>query len=187
MTQTKKNPNSAVRLILVLFVISAIVALLLGMTNYITEDIIDAIKQEKTQKALREVMPGNYAFEELTAEVSREEVTNVYSACAEGSSEAAGYVVELVVSGSQGNISMVVGVDLNGAVTGVSIVDMAETAGLGDKAADADWRAQFVGASGSVAVNKDGGQIDALTGATVTSRAVANGVNIALATVAELG
>ena len=181
MAQTKKDPNSAVRLILVLFVISAIVALLLGMTNYITEDIIDAIKQEKTQKALREVMPGGHEFKELSAEVSADEVTGVYSA---GNS---GYVIQMEVSGSQGAIDMVVGVDLSGAVTGVSIVDMAETAGLGDKAADADWRAQFVGASGSVAVNKDGGQIDALTGATVTSRAVANGVNIALATVAELG
>lgn len=181
MAQTKKDPNSMGRLILVLFVITAVTALLLGLTNYITKDRIEQIRVEKTQKAFSEVMPGGHEFKELSAEVSADEVTGVYSA---GNS---GYVIQMEVSGSQGAIDMVVGVSSDGVVTGVSIIEMKETAGLGDKAWDADWRAQFVGADSRVAVNKDGGEIDALTGATVTSRAVANGVNIALDTVAELG
>jgi len=64
---------------------------------------------------------------------------------------------------------------------------MSETSGLGANAAKESFRSQFAGKSGSVAVTKDGGDIDALTGATITSRAVASGVNSALAAVAELG
>ena len=64
---------------------------------------------------------------------------------------------------------------------------MSETSGLGTNASKEDWRAQFVGQSGSVAVTKDGGQINAITGATITSRAVSTGVNAALDAVASLG
>ena len=80
---------------------------------------------------------------------------------------------------------MVVGVDLAGTVTGVSIVSMAETSGLGDNAKKESFRSQFVGGSGQLAVTKDGGTIDALTGATVTSRAVTSGVNTAIAAAAS--
>ena len=82
---------------------------------------------------------------------------------------------------------MMVGVDTSGTVTGVSIVSHEETSGLGANATREEFRSQFVGATGSVAVTKDGGTIDALTGATVTSRAVSNGVNAALNAVASLG
>ena len=81
---------------------------------------------------------------------------------------------------------MVVGVDLNGAVTGISIVKMTETSGLGANASNTSFREQYVGKTGTLAVDKDGGEIVALTGATVTSRAVTNGVNAVLATVAGL-
>ncbi len=185
MKETVKNANSMPRLIIVLFLISAITALLLGLVDYITRDRIAEIKDEKTNAALSEVMPAGETFEKLDAEVSAKEVSCVYAA--KSGDDLAGYVVETVVSGSQGNIDMVVGVGLDGAVTGVAIIDMSETSNLGSKAADADWRAQFVGVSSEQAVSKDGGDIDALTGATITSRAVTNGVNIALATAAELG
>ncbi len=185
MTETKKNPNSMPRLIIVLFLISAVTALLLGLVDYITRDRIAEIKIQKTNSALSEVMPGGETFEQLDAAVSAKEVSCVYAAKSGG--DTVGYVVEAVVSGSQGNIDMVVGIGLDGAVTGVAIIEMSETSNLGSKASDAEWRAQFVGVSTEQAVSKDGGEIDALTGATITSRAVTNGVNIALATAAELG
>ena len=81
---------------------------------------------------------------------------------------------------------MAVGVDESGAVTGVSIVDMSETSGLGANASPESFRSPYVGKSGSVALRKQGGEIDALTGATVTSTAVTRGVNAALAAAAEL-
>ena len=87
---------------------------------------------------------------------------------------------------------MMVGVDNEGNVLGISIVSHTETAGLGAVAAASTsageaFRGQFAGTSGSVAVSKDGGALEAITGATITSRAVCAGVNAALACVANLG
>ena len=85
-----------------------------------------------------------------------------------------------------------VGVDFEGKVLGISIVSHTETAGLGAVAAAKNsagetFRGYFVGKSGSVKVDKDGGEIGAITGATITSRAVCEGVNAALACAANLG
>lgn len=179
MATKTKNPNATSRLIIVLFLIGAITALALGFINYITADRIAELKAQKTAAAMSEVLPADtYTEVEYTGDSL---IANIHKA------GDAGYVVEVLPSGFGGTIDMMVGVDVTGVVTGVSIVDMSETSGLGDNAKKADFRAQFVGASGSVAVTKDGGQIDALTGATVTSRAVSNGVNAALSAVATLG
>ena len=96
-------------------------------------------------------------------------------------------MVEVTPSGFGGNLDVMVGVDNDGVCTGVSIVSHAETSGLGANATKEAWRAQFIGKSGTLAVTKDGGEIEALTGATITSRAVTSGVNSAIAAVAELG
>ena len=64
---------------------------------------------------------------------------------------------------------------------------MSETSGLGDNAKRDTFRDQFIGATDTLAVSKDGGTIDALTGATITSRAVTDGVNIAMEAVKTLG
>ena len=94
--------------------------------------------------------------------------------------------------GFDNTITMMVGVDNEGKVLGISIVNHTETAGLG-AVADADtpkgiaFREQFIGTSGSVSVTKDGGTLDAITGATITSRAICAGVNAALDCVAGLG
>jgi len=84
-----------------------------------------------------------------------------------------------------------VGVGTDGKVLGISIVSHTETAGLGAVAAAQTsageaFRSQFVGKSGAVAVSKDGGELDAITGATITSRAICVGVNAALDCVAGL-
>ena len=97
----------------------------------------------------------------------------------------------MLPSGFDNTITMMVGVDFEGKVLGISVVSHSETAGLGavsaaDTAAGRAFRGQFVGAGGSLAVSKDGGAIEAITGATITSRAVCAGVNAALACVAGL-
>ena len=102
-----------------------------------------------------------------------------------------GYALEVLPSGFDNTITMMVGVDYEGKVLGISVVSHTETAGLGAVAAAQTsageaFRSQFVGKSGSVAVNKDGGELDAITGATITSRAICVGVNAALACVAGL-
>ena len=87
---------------------------------------------------------------------------------------------------------MMVGVDKEGNVLGIDIISHSETAGLGAVAdaatpAGVSFREQFAGKAGSVSVTKDGGEIEAITGATITSRAVCDGVNAALEVVEKMG
>ena len=101
-------------------------------------------------------------------------------------------IAAVLPGGFDNTITMMVGIDNEGKVLGISVVSHTETAGLGAVAA-ADtpkgvaFRDQFVGTSGSVSVTKDGGTLDAITGATITSRAICTGVNAALDCVAGLG
>lgn len=122
---------------------------------------------------MREVLPAD-SYNELSYTGSDATVVKAYEAVG------AGYVVEVTPQASAGTIDMVVGVGADGTVTGVSIIDMSETSGLGANASKESFRSQYVGKSGELAVSKDGGEIDALTGATITSRAVTRGVNCAL-------
>lgn len=69
----------------------------------------------------------------------------------------------------------------------MSVISHAETSGLGSKATDPNWQNQFVGSTEDVSVTKDGGTINAITGSTITSRCVCNGVNAARAVVEALG
>lgn len=89
-----------------------------------------------------------------------------------------GYVVETCTSGYVGDVVLLVGVDNDGTVTGLTVRQMEETWGLGAEAlTDIDFLIQFLGTDGNAEV---GNGIDALTGATVTSKAVVRGVNAAV-------
>lgn len=176
--------NKIVKLALILFAVSAVVALLLGLVNMVTADRIKAIEKDKLDAAMQAVLPAS-SYEEVQYTGSDAAIDSIYRA------DGKGYVVQTTVSGSQGNVTLITGIDTNGAVTGISIVKHSETSGLGAIAgstgADGQtWRAQFVGKT-SAAVTKDGGDIDALTGATITSRAVCNGVNSSLEAVKTVG
>ncbi len=184
MTEQKKSLRldwATLRLAVILFAFAAVVAVCLGLINYITHERIDAYKASKTAAAMEAVLPaaeytlveGNDAIEKLDL------VKEVYAAGDQG------WVVMVAPSGFGGEIDMAVGVDKNGTVTGVSIIDMSETSGLGANAGRESFRSQFKGQSGTVALSKEGGEVDALTGATVTSSAVVRGVNAAIGAAAE--
>ena len=98
----------------------------------------------------------------------------------------AGYVVQVAPSGFGGVLDVMVGVNTDGTCSGVSIISHSETSGLGANATKEDFRSQFEGKS-NVAVTKDGGDIAPLPGATITSRAVCDGVNAAIAAAASVG
>ena len=174
----------ALRLVLPLFLIIVVVAAALGGINAITEDRIANHKAEKVERAIAEVLPDITQLQTLPFEAEKHPlVRSVYAA-------ASGYAVEVAPSGFGGTISMMVGVDADGKVLGISIISHTETAGLGAVAGAATAKGQafrdsFVGLSGVVSVSKDGGEADNITGATITSRAVADGVNAALAFVKE--
>lgn len=180
-----KNGNTAyvLKLTGILLAITVIVALLLGGVYSITEAPIAAYKAEKTNAAIRTVLSSQAEPEIVPADRIKDGTGLVKTLWKVGED---GYVAELVVGGSQADIDMMVGVDASGKVSGISFISMSETSGLGAVAAQQStkgeaFRNQFIGRSGELAVNKDGGEIDALSGATVTSRAVTRAVNAALA------
>ena len=172
-----KTVRYILRLTLTLLLITGVTAALLGFVDELTEEKIDTLTREKAEKAMQEVLPAQ-SYEELAPQ--GDGVSAVYRA------DDLGYVVRVTTNGFGGAIDMMVGVDTDGTVTGISVISHSETASLGANCTREDFRSQFVGASGEVAVTKDGGQIEALTGATVTSRAVSGGVNLALDYVKEV-
>jgi len=183
--KTENTVMYVVRLALTLFLIAAVVAAALAGVNSITKPIIDDYNAQKTQRAIEAVLPGG--FDEQLTDFDNQGglVSKVYKG-------AKGYALEVLPSGFDNTITMMVGVDTEGKVLGISVVSHTETAGLGAVAAATTsageaFRSQFVGTSGSVAVSKDGGTLDAITGATITSRAICVGVNAALNCVAGLG
>ena len=184
MTEEKKGFRldwATLRLAVILFAFAAVVAVALGLVNKITSERIAVFAAEKTAAAMREVLPAEgYTPVENAAAEKIELVKEIYAAGDKG------WVIMVNPSGFGGELDIAVGVDTSGAVTGVSIVQMSETSGLGANAKRESFRSQYVGRSGSVALRKQGGEIDALTGATVTSTAVTKGVNAALAAAAEL-
>lgn len=178
MTRSISTGAYVLRLTLTLFLITTIVAGLLGLVNYVTADTIAEQTAQKAENAMRQVLEAD-SYEPL--DVPEESaVTAAYRAGDRG------YVVRVAPNGFGGAIDMMVGVDVSGAVTGVAIVSQSETASLGANCTREDFRAQFTSKTGTLSVSKDGGEIEALTGATVTSRAVTEGVNTALEFVQEV-
>lgn len=178
----KKNDSGMAKLTITLCAICAVCALVLGLVNMITEDPIKNVQIEKNNAAMAEVLPaGGYTPVDYTGSDSTIKSINK----ADGD---VGYVVEVSPSGSfSGTLTIMVGVNADGTVSGVAVTKSGETSGLGDNAKKPAFRDQFAGLSGEVKVTKDGGVINAITGATITSRAVSAGVTSALAAVAELG
>ena len=176
--------NKIVKLAVILFAVSAIVALCLGLVNSVTAERIADIAAEKLATAMSEVLPADeYTDVEYTG--GDQNVDFIKKAGDKG------WVVQCTVSGSQGSITMLTGVAADGTVTGISVLDHGETPGLGAIAGAAsavgeNWRAQFQGIP-SAAVTKDGGQIEAISGATITSRAICNGVTAAQNAVKTVG
>ena len=181
--KTQSNVLYILRLSVTLLLITAIVAFALAGVNSITGPIIDRLNEERTQKAVSAVLPGGGQLLE-----SFPDETGLVQAVYRSDT---GYAIQVAPAGFAGEITMMVGV-VEGKVQGISIISHGETPSLGAEAAANNskgetFRQQFEGLSGILAVDKDGGTIDSLTSATVTSRAVTEGVNAALACAAAMG
>ena len=181
--------SKILKLTLILFLICAIVAGVLGVINELTYRRIEQIQAEKTARAYASVLASD-GYEDLGVEpymLNKVTVNSIAKA-----SNGTGYVVEVSFSGAQGGITMVVGVDNDDRCTGISITEHSETSGLGANAASTaevgvSFRDQFVGADENVKLRKSGGEIDALSGATITSHSVTNATAAAVLAVKALG
>ena len=170
-----------VRLTVTLLAICAVVAAVLAGVNMITKDAIAANQEKKTQDALAVVLPEAGDLQKVELSEDTGIVSEVYS-------DGISFAVKVLPGGFDGEITMMVGVS-EGKVTGISVISHTETPGLGAVAAAQNakgeaFRGQFVGQEGTLSI---GDQIDAMSGATITSTAVVTGVNAALSYVANMG
>ena len=181
-----------------LTVISLVVAALLGFVNSITADKIAEIDAENTRIAMSAVAPEGSEFgdkievtDDMVAAAATQsgKILELYPVTNGG----AGYVMKISASGSQGTIVMMVGVDANKAITGISVVSHAETSGIGTKVVGNEPNTagvpvldQFVGLSGAGSLVV-GSNITAICGATVSTKGITMGANAALAVADVLG
>ncbi len=183
-----------------LTVISLVVAALLGFVNSITADKIAEIDAENTRIAMSAVAPEGSEFgdkievtDDMVAAAATQsgKILELYPVTNGGAE--AGYVMKISASGSQGTIVMMVGVDANKAITGISVVSHAETSGIGTKVVGNEANTagvpvldQFVGLSGAGSLVV-GSNITAISGATVSTKGITMGANAALAVADVLG
>lgn len=158
--------------ILIPLLTMVLAALLLFGTAWGLAGIGTANAQEEHINIMKTLLPGSTTFvvEPYTGEDAN--IRSVHKG-------ETGFVIETVTAGYAGDITMLVGVSNEGAVTGLVARDMSETYSLGANAlSDADFLAQFLNTTGEAEV---GSNVDAITGATVTSKAIARSVNSAVA------
>ncbi len=184
-----------IKLGLILFIISTVAAVSLAATNSVTAPIIAEQRAMKSEMARKEVLPTAESFERVEdgyeSQVSNADgvvvpVVEVYKGIAGG--QTIGYVVKTAPGGYGGAVEVVTGI-ADGSISGVRVGKHQETPGLGAKSTLPDFYGQYDGKNAAdVRVNKTQSsdtEVQAISGATITSKAVTAGVN-ASAAIAEL-
>lgn len=180
----KKDRLEILRVGLILFAITAISAFILAFVNSFTAPVIAENNKKAQDAAMKVVLPEGKNFEKVEFQPDENSIVNeIYSA------GDAGVVVMASPRGYGGEISMAIGIDMEYKVTGIEVISQSETAGLGANCTKDSFKEQFIGKTGDIQVVKNGAkdnQIDAISSATITSKAVTKGVNEAIATVKSM-
>lgn len=188
--------NTAARAVVLLFLTACVGAGAMAAVNMLTEDVIENREADELKKTLRAVFPDAAEFIEdrsVIAEGSSVlrfyaamDDSSVHTATETGLAETpAGFAVFAAPRGRGGVIELAVGVSYDGAVTYVSVLDTDEIQEIGAKVDDGSFLRQFRGKRAGISVGRGENSIDAVAGATISSRAVIAGVNDALAAVGE--
>lgn len=185
--ENKQQKSTIVKDAVMLFVITIIAGALLGFFNQLTKEPIAAAEKKAKDEAYQLVMEQAVNFKEDKALTDKMNAATPEGAVfsevmlAEDSSGAlVGYVMSVVSKeGYGGDISLTLGVDMTGTITAIEVISQSETAGLGANCTQDSFKGLFKGVKSedSLKVTKDGGTIDAMSGATITSRAVTNAVD----------
>ncbi|MFR9209054.1 MAG: RnfABCDGE type electron transport complex subunit G [Intestinibacter bartlettii] len=172
-----------------LLIISAVAALLLALTNSVTSSTIAQRNEQANAEARKLVLESAQDFEQVkdvkTDNSKGVEVSEIYEA-KDASGNTVGYTLKVLPSGYGGTIELMVGIDsAKGQVSGINVVSNSETAGLGAKSTDPEFSDQYKGKPlEELSVLKNGTpgdtEIKAISGATITSTAVTNGVDAAI-------
>ncbi len=184
-TASQKSGGAAREILIpcvTLTVTCILIALLLAVTNAVTAPKIAELQVQTQAESRQAVLPDAGTFsEEKTVALDGTEYAYCEGLDAQGN--CVGYVFTTSAKGYGGDVVVMSGVDLDGTVTGIQTLELNETAGLGMKAGEESFLGQFTGKSAGIGVAKNSpgaNDIQALTGATITSRAVTDSVNTAL-------
>ena len=171
--------STLTNMVLSLGTITIVAAALLAGVYSVTKEPIEEANRQKTTEAIAAVLPeGVEIAEGMQVAIPNEKRTvTVYTASKDG--QPAGAAVESYsLDGFSGEINIIYGFDAEGTVTGFEVIQQAETPGLGAKMNDwfrmTEGRRSIIGlnsTSNNLTVSKDGGDVDAITAATITSRA----------------
>ena len=183
MSTNKSFAKEYIAPVVVLFAICLVVSFALAQTYGITAPMIEKINKENADAARAFVLPsGADGFTKYDGDLA-EGVTECYIA-----DNDSGIAVTATYKSFGGTLTVMVGVDSDGGVTGVSVMEHADTPGLGTKAMTEEYLSQYSGLTelGADKIKQDT-QVDAITGATISSNAVYHTVSEALAQFSEMG
>jgi electron transport complex protein RnfG len=188
---------------LCLFVISALMSGILGIVNYITKEPIELTKGQKKEEAIKQVVPAFDALREAKIAIETVQENNIFKKAQAADSlimydaykngQWIGTAIETFTDkGFAGRIKLMVGFLPNGNINKIAVLEHTETPGLGDKmeVGKSTFPEQFLGknpADYKLSVTKDGGNVDAITAATISSRAYCDAVQTAYNTFIKNG
>lgn len=178
----RSGARAILRIVISLMIICLAVALAVSFSYALTKDKIEQMRLETERAAIASVF-GAEDITYNTLDGIPGTVTSVFEVM-DAAGEVSGYAVAVSPSGFGGNIDMIVGVDRNGEIVGVDITALSETPGLGSRVNDDGYLSQYRGLGGVLTLGED---VDAISGATISSRSVMSGVNRALAALRDMG
>ena len=179
----KKKESTLINMLVALLVIAAVSGGLLGLVYGVTKDAIAEVDQKKNEAAIQAVLPleGEITYKADTLSYDYEGTTLTFpcNLAYDANGNFKGAAVKTSEGGFGGKIDMMVGFLADGTIKGTSVLSHAETPGLGANMTG-KFKDQFVDknpADFKLIVKKDGGDVDAITAATITSRAFSKAVD----------
>jgi electron transport complex protein RnfG len=171
-----KLESTLKNMILSLLLISASMSAALGYVYVLTKEPIEKAAKEKEINAIKEVMPKTQGEIKFT---TKEVYGLTFYEVVDSNNQPVGCAVKtFTTKGFSGKITLMVGLLPDGSINNISVLEQKETPGLGDKM-KTKWKDQFTGKNPGqfkMKVKKDGGEVDAITAATITSRAFCDAV-----------
>lgn len=182
-----KKESSFFNMVSTLLLITAVAAFSLGMVFNLTKEPIALAKKAKQEAAIKAVLPAFDRLEVLQVKSAWEDDSLQFNMAYQNDQFVGAAINTFTNKGFSGNIKLMVGLLPDGSINNISVLEHKETPGLGDKMQKnkSPWSEQFNGqnpASFDLAVTKDGGDVDAITAATISSRAYTDAVKRAYET-----
>lgn len=180
--------------VVILVAIAVITTALLAVTNFISAPVIAANQEANANAVRQELLPDADSFSQVDAELltsddSSAHVDSVYQA-----DNGSGYVMTVVTKSFGGDLTMMVGLNADGTISGVQVTNSSDTPGVGSKDAQPEYLAQYDGLSSltsdnvknETSVTSSGSQFQYISGASVSGSAIHKGVYLALEQYAAL-